>query len=287
MTKGKVCLVISAVIYGISPLLAVAAYQGGINGLTLTFLRSALSIPLLYVIIKADKRKMKLSGSLIKSIIILSIFGGALPILLLYSSYDYIDTGLATTLHFVYPIVIVFAAAAIYHEKISRVMMTAVVFVTVGVFMFSDISSGGSKTGVILALLSGIFYSFYVIYIERSGLDRLDYVVLTFYVMIIMSISIFIFGIAVHGLSFHIKPVSWAFAGVISLMVTLGAMPLFQIGVRYVGAEAAGIVSTLEPITSVVAGAVFLGESVGMSQIFGGALILFGVLLSRKKQTVK
>lgn len=283
MTKGKICLIISALIYGISPLLAIAAYKGGINGLTLTFLRSSLSVPLLYIIIKADKRKMKLEKGLLKRIITLSLFGGVMPILLLYSSYDYIDTGLATTLHFVYPLIIVLATAAIYHEKISRVMMSAVVFVTVGIFMFSDISSGGSKTGIILAVLSGIFYSFYVIYIDRSGLDRLDYIVLTFYVMVITSISLLIFGIFVHGISFDVEPISWAFAGVISLLVTLGAMPLFQLGVRYEGAEAAGIVSTLEPITSVALGAAFLGETIGMTQIFGGALILFGVLLSQRK----
>lgn len=287
MTKGKVCLIISAVIYGIAPLFAVEAYKGGINGLTLTFLRSSMSVPLLYVIIKADKRNMHLSKGLLKSIIILSIFGGALPILLLYGSYDYIDTGLATTLHFVYPLIIVFASAAIYHEKISRVMMSAVVFVTVGIFLFSDIGSGGSKTGIILALLSGIFYSFYVIYIDRTGLDRLDYIVLTFYVMLITSISIFVFGLFVHGLSFKIEPISWAFAGLTSLFITLGSMPLFQLGVRYEGAEAAGIVSTLEPITSVALGAAFLGETVGMTQIFGGALILFGVLLSQRKIDAK
>lgn len=282
VSKGKLCLILSAFLYGISPILATIAYRGGVNGITLTFLRSSISIPVLYAIIKADKRPLKLNKTKFIKIIILGTLGGVLPILLLYLSYNYISTGLATTLHFVYPIIIVLASAVLYHEKISRITLSAVMFVTVGIFMFSDISTVSSKTGIILAILSGVFYSFYVIYIDHSQLDRMDYIVLTFYVMIIMSVSTLIFGFIVHGISFNISPLSWSFSTVISLVVTLGAMPLFQLGVRLEGASTAGILSTLEPITSVVLGALFLDEFVGTGQIMGGAMIVMGVILAQR-----
>ncbi len=283
MSKGRLCLIISAILYGIAPVLASVAYRGGINGITLTFLRSVISIPLLYIIIKADKRSIRLSRENIVRIIILGIFGGVLPILLLYLSYYYIPTGLATTLHFVYPLVIVLSSAALYHEKLSRVTLSSVMFVTVGIFMFSDISRISSKLGIILAILSGIFYSFYVMYIDKTGLDNMDYVVLTFYMMVIMSASILIFGIAVHGISFDINPLSWSFSALISLIVTLGAMPLFQVGVRYEGAATAGILSTLEPITSIILGAVILNELVMPVQLMGCGMIILGILLIQRR----
>lgn len=287
MSKGKLYLLCSALIYGVLPSLAAIAYSGGVNGITLTFLRCTVSLPLLYVIIRVDKRNMKLTKKQIREVAVLGIFGGALPILALYLSYNYIPTGLATTLHFVYPLIIVISTAVLYREKLSRVTLSAVVLVTVGIFMFADINTAANKLGIILAVLSGILYSFFVIFIDRSGLDRLDYIVLTFYLMFIMSISTLIFGMTTGSISFDITPLAWSFAVIISLAVTLGAMPLFQAGVRYEGAATAGILSTLEPITSIIVGAIFLGELVGPGQIMGGALIIMGVLMSQKKHKEK
>ena len=282
MTKGKLFLILSAFFYGILPIFASVAYRGGINGVTLSFLRSFMSIPLLFIMIKADKKSLKLTKKQIKSIINLGIVGGALPILLLYLSYNYIPTGLATTLHFIYPLVIVIASAILYHEKMTRVTLCSVVLVTIGIFMFTDLSMKSSKVGIILALLSGVFYSFYVIYIDHSSLDRMDFIVLTFYVMLIMSGAIFIFGVLVNEINFNFSPLSWSFASLISLLTTLGAMPLLQLGIRYEGASTAGILSSVEPITTIILSATFLGEIIGAGQIMGGALILFGVFLSQR-----
>ncbi|MEE0409301.1 MAG: DMT family transporter [Clostridia bacterium] len=287
MTKGKLFLVLSAFFYGILPVFASVAYRGGINGVTLSFLRSFISVPVLYAMIRADKKSLHLTRKQVYDVIKLSVIGGALPIVLLYLSYNFISTGLATTLHFVYPLVIVLLSAIIYREKMSRITLCAVLLVTIGIFMFTDLNVNASKTGIIFALLSGIFYSFYVIYIDRSGLDRMDYIVLTFYIMLIMSVAIFIFGVVVGGISFDFKPISWSMATIVSLVTTLGATPLLQMGIRYEGASTAGIISSVEPITTIVLGAVFLGEIIGTGQIIGGSLILFGVFLSQKKLNKK
>lgn len=282
MSKGKFYLIISAVLYGIAPILASIAYTGGINGITLTFIRSFAALPLILIIIVADKRRLRITKNTIMKITILGTIGGSLPVLLLYLSYGYISSGLATTLHFIYPVVTVIAAAVIYREKIPRIILSSVVFVTVGIFMFSDVNARSDKTGIILALFSGLFYSFYVIYLDRSGLDRMDYVVLTFYTMLIMSISVFIFGVITGSLSFDFSPLSLSVAVVISLMTTLGAMPLFQVGVRLEGASEAGILSTMEPVTSVILGAIFLGERINSGQIMGVSMIIFGVILAER-----
>lgn len=283
MKRGKLFLILSALIYGALPTLAAVSYRGGINGITLTFLRGAMALPVLGAMIPADKRRLRLRRREAKRVVILGVFGGALPILLLYLSYHYIATGLATTLHFIYPLITVLASAVICRERLSRQTLTAAVFVTAGIFMFSDISRGANTAGILLAALSGIFYSFYVIYLERSGLDRMDHIVLTFYVNLITSASTLIFGLATGSLYFSFSPLSWSFAAVISLLVTLGAMPLFQLGVRREGAAAAGILSTVEPITSIICGAVFLGEPIGAGQLMGGAMILLGVILAEKE----
>lgn len=281
--KGKICLILSALIYGIAPMLAKIAYMGGVNGMTLTFLRTFLMLPLLFILMLARGRSFRLNKKELFDIIILGVVGGSLSIISLYAAYDYISTGLATTLHFIYPLIIVVVSALIYREKITNMKLAAVMLVTLGIFLFVDLNTAADKIGVILAVLSGVFYSFYVIYMDHSGLDKMDYVKLTFYLMIIMSAGTFIFGAATKSIVFNeMSGTAWVFAVIISFLITIGAIPLFQAGVRYEGASTAGIVSALEPITTIILGALFLGEAMALVQYFGGAMIILGVGIAEK-----
>lgn len=281
MSKGRLCLVLSAFFYGILPIFAAIAYRGGVNGISLTFLRSVESLPVLFLMIIADKKSLSLTRKQRRAVIKLASFGTALPILLLYLSYNYISTGLATTLHFIYPLIVVLASSFLYRKKLSGNTIAAVLIVTIGIFMFSDISIHSSKAGIILALFSGVLYSFYVIYIDISGLDRMDYIVLTFYIMLLSGVFVLLFGIAAGEIHFNISPMAWSFSILISLITTLGAMPLLQMGIRYEGPLTAGIISAIEPITTIVLGGIFLGETIGVNQIIGGGMIILGVLMSQ------
>lgn len=283
MSKGKICLIVSAFLYGLAPVFAKLAYAGGVNGITLTFLRTALMLPVMLVLMKARRQSFYLNKKELINITALGVVGGTLSMIALYAAYEYISTGLATTLHFIYPLIIVVVSALIYREKVKGVKLLAVMLVTVGVFMFVDLNSRADKAGVILAVLSGVFYSFYVIYMAHSGIDRMDYVKLTFYLMVIMSIGTLLFGILSGGLDFEsIKSSGWIYAAVVSVLISLGAIPLFQAGVRYEGASTAGIISAFEPITTMILGALFLGETMGIVQYIGGAVIILGVVLAEK-----
>lgn len=281
--KGKICLVLSAFIYGIAPMLAKTAYDGGVNAITLTFLRTFMTLPLLYIIMKIRGVSFRISASDFYKITALGLVGGTFTNVALYTAYSFIPTGLATTLHFIYPLIIITASAFVYHERIKKVQLGAVVLVTIGIFMFTSITTRADKTGILLALLSGIFYSFYVLYMDYSGIDGMDYIKLTFYLMIIMSAGTLLFGGATNTISFsEMSLTGWVFSAFISLLVTVIALPMFQIGVRCEGASTAGIVSAFEPITTLVMGAAFLGESMNAAQIAGSAMILVGVTLAEK-----
>lgn len=283
MSRGKICLILSAFLYGLAPVFAKLAYAGGVNGITLTFLRTALMLPVMFLLMIVRGQSFRLNKRELLNITALGVIGGTLSMVALYAAYEYISTGLATTLHFIYPLIIVVVSALIYREKVKGVKLLAVMLVTVGVFMFIDLNSRADKAGVILAVLSGIFYSFHVIYMAYSGIDRMDYVKLTFYLMVIMSAGTLVFGIATDGLDFStIDRTGWIFSTVVSVLISLGAIPLFQAGVRYEGASTAGIISAFEPITTIILGAVFLGETMGVVQYIGGAIIIFGVVLAEK-----
>ena len=283
MSRGKICLISSAFLYGLAPIFAKIAYTGGVNGLTLTFLRTALMLPVLFVLMIAQGKSFYLNKKELMHITALGVVGGTLSMVALYVAYEYIPTGLATTLHFIYPLIIVVVSALIYKEKIRGIKLLAVMLVTIGIFMFVDLTNRANKAGVMLAVLSGVFYSFHVIYMHYSGIESMDYVKLTFYLTIIMSVGTLIFGTVAGGLDFQlINKTGWIFSTVISFLITIGAIPLFQAGVRYEGASTAGIVSAFEPITTIVLGTVFLGETMGVVQYLGGAAIILGVVLAEK-----
>ena len=146
---------------------------------------------------------------------------------------------------------------------------------------FVDAQASVISLGLELLSNSGKEAEKIYIYLYRN--DEMDYIKLTFYLMIIMSIGTYIFGLTTDSLVFEkMDYKAWILSVAISLIITLGAVPLFQVGVRCEGASTAGIVSAFEPITSIILGAVFLGETMGLVQYIGGGLIIIGVILTEK-----
>ena len=84
MSRGKLCLIASAFLYGVAPVFAKVSYSGGANGITLTFLRASMSVPLLYAIMKADGISLRLTKDELKSIVLLGVFGGAMLAILFW-----------------------------------------------------------------------------------------------------------------------------------------------------------------------------------------------------------
>ena len=146
---------------------------------------------------------------------------------------------------------------------------------------FVDAQASVISLGLELLSNSGKEAEKIYIYLYRN--DEMDYIKLTFYLMIIMSIGTYIFGLTTDSLVFaEMDYKAWILSVAISLIITLGAVPLFQVGVRCEGASTAGIVSAFEPITSIILGAIFLGETMGLVQYIGGGLIILGVVLAEK-----
>ena len=72
----------------------------------------------------------------------------------------------------------------------TRKKILATVLVTLGILLFMDFDNKNDALGIIFALLSGVFYAFNVIYMDKSGLDKMNYIKLTFYISLFMSISV-------------------------------------------------------------------------------------------------
>lgn len=110
--KGYLCAITSAVLYGCMPLLSKLIYADGINAVTLVLFRNLLALPLLGVLAFVGSKSLRLPKKVLPQISAIAVLGCIITPLLLLASYLFIDSGVATVFHFIYPAVVILLGGA-------------------------------------------------------------------------------------------------------------------------------------------------------------------------------
>ena len=272
---GYAGVLASAVIFGFTPVLAALSYQGGSNGVNMAFLRAALPLPVLYALTrrhpKPDAAQRRLGA-----VLGLLLFGCAL---LLYSSYAYIPVGLATTLHFLYPLYVVLYEWLVQRRSPGALRLAGLVLGLSGSMLFLQPGEGAlHPAGLLLALLSGVLYAGYIVVLSRESQRPMPLYRLMFEVSRSGAALCLVAGLLLGRLTLRLTPQAWVCAVLVALLASVVACVLFQAGVRIVGKTNAAIFSLLEPITSIVFSVLLLGDTLSPAKLTGCALILAGLL---------
>lgn len=273
---GYLAIAFSAIIFGFTPILSSISYGQGNNGINMAFLRAAVPIPVFLIICGKSfhpGKKQLITG------IIAGCFSFGCT-LLLYSSYEYISPGLATTLHFLYPLYVTVFSSCRRHTRPGREYIIGLVLSVLGIVLFlnpEDIQ--GKITGYILAVASGVVYSFYILLLEKESDEPLP----LYHLMLIISctgvVLCGITGLALGKLTIMISGKGWLFACLVALLTAVVASVLFQTGVRKTGGTNAAIFSLLEPISSVLFSVILLGDILTLKTIIGCVLIICGLVV--------
>lgn len=282
--QGVLLTVLSAFIFGFTPVLAKWTYLGGSNAINLTFWRAALALPVLYVILKVRGVSLVITKSEWLHLLIIGTFGQALTTVILYTTYDYLSVGMATTLHFVYPVFVVLAGGIYYKENWTCAKVISLILAIVGMLTFIDRTGQISFTGIFLAILSGVTYAFYILYIDKSGLKKMDAFKLTFYLSLVVTGCLLIYGSVTQSITLHLTPIAWGLTILISLLVTVGAVALLQMGIKLIGSTKASILCLFEPITSVAFGLILLNEELSLLKFIGCFFILLSAYAITKEK---
>lgn len=285
--QGIIVTMLAAFIFGFTPILARLTYDGGANGITLTFLRATLSLPILLILMKRCGVPLRLKPGQGKGILITGTLGAALTTLTLYLSYNYISVGMAATLHFIYPVLVSAGSVFFFKERMNKEKLCALLTGSCGVLMFAERGSSSGTAGLVLALLSGVAYAFYIIGIDRLGLKEIHFFKLSFYLCCITSVASGLFGLITGSLVFRLTPSAWAMASVISVLTSVFALSLFQMGIAMTGGSTAAILSILEPITSIVLGILVLHEELTAAKLLGCVCIIASVILIMRAGTAE
>ena len=285
--KGIGATLLSAIYFGFVPLLMKTVYAGGGNSFTAAFLRFAFSIPVLFVVLKIKGVDLRITREELKHFFIITAFGYAGTTLLVFTAYNYIPTGMTTTIHFLYPTFTVAGLMIFYREKIKASKIFCVILCLIGIIMFYNGGEGhASLIGILLALCSSMTYAFYTIFLGKSeALRDIEPMKRLFYMHIIGAMIMLAIGLISGNLNFHMTPLSWSVMALTANLTAFVGALLYQIGVKYIGAESTAMLSTFEPITSVIVGILVYGEPMTLRIFIGCAAIIASTLIIARTES--
>lgn len=277
--KGVLFAIISSATFGLIPIFAIPAINKGVELNSLLFYRflfSAIAVALILLIRKTD---LRISLKEFATTFGLGFFYAATA-LLLTEAYFYIPSGMATTIHFLYPVCVTLIIIFFFKDRASVPFLLATVMAITGVYLLSNSGEGGSLnlTGLILSLITVGMYALYIVGVNKSCIRTMDGLKMTFYVLFSCSIIFLINALVRSGGISSIPSISAATDVVLlALIPTLVSDFTLILAVQRVGSTTTAILGCMEPMTAVTMGFLFLGEAFGINQLIGIAVILSAV----------
>ncbi len=277
--KGLVYGVISSSTFGLIPLFALPVIQKGVGVDSVMFYRFGISALLLGVWLLIRRRDLRLTLQELGVLIGLGLFY-SLTALLLTTSYLYIPSGIATTIHFLYPVVVTLVMILFFKDKVSLALSIAIAMAISGVYLLSY--SGSEETvslkGLMLVLTTVITYAFYIVGVNKSNVSKMDGLKLTFYVLFIGTI-VFGLNLLIKSQSLELAPDmdTWIHLFLLALIPTLVSDFTLVLAVQHVGSTTTAVLGCMEPMMAVAMGVFVFKEDLSIWQLIGMAIILLAV----------
>ena len=279
--KGIICGILAAICYGTNPLGALPLYEEGVNTSSVLFLRFSIATLILGVVMIANRKSFAVTRGELTTMASLGALM-AVSSLTYYQSFRYMDAGIASTILFVYPVMVAVIMATFFREKVTATTITSIVLALAGIGLLyrGDAGISLSMTGVMLVMVSSLTYAVYIVIVNQSEI-RMSIVKLTFYVLLICAMCLFAYSFTSSDLHLMLPPSprAWFFACWLGLAPTVLSLLFMTIAVHEVGATPTAIMGALEPLTAVAIGVMMFGEAFTFRLCIGIVLILAAVLL--------
>ena len=280
-TAGLLLVLISGAVFGAMPgLVTYCKSEGANNALMLLFRFGILALIVLPLALRDGGLGRALRENW-KPLLFLSVTEGVTP-LLLYVGYDHLATGLVMTLHFLYPMLVTLLCVLAYREKLSPVKLFCLALCLAGVVLTLDLTSDKiSVFGVVLALLSALTYAAYIVWLNKSAMRHITSTQIAFFVGVGCFLVALIYALISGSLAAvtQVSAKGWLAMTAAGTIIAAGGSLLMILGTRRTDAQTAAIASTLEPLTSIVVGVLFLEEPMNARIGIGCFCILAAVVI--------
>ena len=281
---------LAAVCYGFIPFFTLPIKKGlpcdFLSDPSILFYRFGLASLVVGLVMLIRRKSFKVSrGELVTLIYLAFISDGSA--LFLIDSYNYMSSGVATTLHFMYPVVTALIMIVFYHEARKLSTCLAILMAVGGVAVLSwDNSGDTSIKGVAIALISAVCYALYIIRVNRSRAAEMDGTKLVFYVMFIGTLIFGAEALRQGSFAWISTPLQCIDLSSLALICTVVTNICLVVSVKRIGSTMTAVIGALEPLTAVIVGCLVFGEPFTWQVMSGILLIIPAVLIiifSRKK----
>ena len=267
-TKGFIYGAIAAASYGMNPLFALPLYAAGMSVDTVLFYRYFFATIVLGILMKMQHQSFALHKADVLPLVIMGLLF-SFSSLLLFMSYNYMDAGIASTILFVYPVMV----------AVITVFSILLALSGIALLYQGDGNKPLSTLGIIFVLLSSLSYAIYIVGVNRSTLKNLPTTKLTFYA-ILFGLSVYIVRLN-FCTELQVIPSAWLWVDVLSLAILPTAVSLVctALAIHYIGSTPTAILGALEPVTALFFGVLLFHEKLTPRLMMGILMIITAVTL--------
>lgn len=296
--KGIIFALISSGTFGLVPLFCLPLMVGSLRpegaaiiGIpTILFYRFLFSSITMGGLCLWKKVCLKISPKELLWVFILALlYAGTAKYLV--DSYEYIASGLSTTLHFLYPIFVSIVMIVFYKEKKSLSLLVASILSIIGVALMCihGEHSPALFKGLALSGITIFTYGLYIVGLNKSPVASLPFETLTFYVLLMGCLIFFAYALATTSIQAIPLVSDWVNLVLLGFFATFISDLCLVLAVKYAGSTITSILGSMEPLVAVVVGSLFFNEHFGLSSAVGFILVLGAVTIvivsSQKKQS--
>ena len=279
-TRGYVLGAVAAASYGLNPLFALPLYEAGLDPDSVLFYRYLLAVIMLGTLMAVRRQSFALSR---RDLLPLAVMGllFSFSSLTLFASYNYMDAGIASTILFLYPVMVAVIMAVCFRERITAVTVLSILLALAGIALLYRSGDGATlnPVGVALVFLSSLCYAIYIVGVNRSSLRELSTEKLTFYALLFGSIVYLVRLRGVADLQMIPSPLLWINAISLALFPTIISLVAMAGAIRRIGSTPTAILGALEPVTALFFGVLVFHEQLTLRILAGVVLILAAVTL--------
>lgn len=277
---GILLIAISAASFGTLAIFGRILYTDGLDTFTMLFLRFgfAASIMIFFLLLRKEPLPR---GNVLLQLIGMGAIGYAGQSFAFLSAIKYASAGLVALLLYLYPMFVFILSVIILHEKVTWIKIVALILALVGTALTVD-PAGGQWLGILLAILSALIYSVYII----VGTNVMKHVSAVQSSLVIFASAGLVYGIlmGINGPHFPVTNTGWLGIAGIVLIATVIPVATFLAGLERVGPTNAAMLSTIEPVVTVLLAWLMFGERLQTITVLGGALILVAVVLLTRSE---
>lgn len=282
--RGLLFIVLSAACFGSGSIFARIAYDGGINVYTLLAVRFTVAASALYAYCRLTRTELRLGRRDLRTVLLMGGVGYASMAFLYFGSIQYIPVSLVALLTYTYPSIVTVLAFFFLQESLDRRKLFALLLASAGCAL--TVWSPGMSVnlyGAALALTSAIVYSFYIIAASKYT-PHLMPEVMTFYITLSCAAVYAVCGAATGRIALGLSAGTYAAVAALALFPTVLGNIFFFVGLHRLGASRTALLSTIEPFYTVILATVLFRETITLTQIGGGLLIVGAVILLNQRR---